>query len=58
MTCLILFSKFSDMLPVSTCARAIGNLWKICLGINVFNPFPCLSFIRNNPLLKSLIVNS
>ena len=32
MICLVSFSKFSDMLPAFTCARAIGNLWRICLG--------------------------
>ena len=32
---LILFSKYSDILHVFTCARAIGNLWSICLGLNI-----------------------
>ena len=29
---LISFSTFSDVLPGSTCASVIGNLWSICLG--------------------------
>ena len=31
--CLISFSKFSDVLPAFTCASAIGNLGRICLGV-------------------------
>ena len=31
----ISFSKFQDVLPTFTCARAIGNLWSICLGLNI-----------------------
>ena len=38
------FGKFSDVLPVFTCARAIVNLQSICLGVNVVNPFPCIGF--------------
>ena len=48
---LISFSKFSDVLP-------IGNLWNICLGVNVFSSFPYDGFNRNMPLLKALRVNS
>ena len=29
--CLISFSTFSDVLPAFTCARAISNLWNLCL---------------------------
>ena len=32
--CLILFSKFSDVLPAFTCESAIGNLCSIYLGLN------------------------
>ena len=54
------------MLPDFTCARAIGNLWSICLGDNTFTcpaksegrPFPCVPVIGNIPLLKALRVNS
>ena len=41
-----------------TCPRAIGNLWRICLGVKIFNPFTCVASIRNAPLLKALRVNS
>ena len=44
--------------PAFTCARAIGNLWSICLGVKVINHFPCFSFIGNIPLLKALRINS
>ena len=33
--CLIIFRKFSDILPAFTCARAISNLWSICLGVSI-----------------------
>ena len=33
--CLISFSKFSDVLPAFTCARAIVYFWSICLGVNI-----------------------
>ena len=32
---LISFSNCSDVLSVFTCARAIGNLWNICLGVTI-----------------------
>ena len=57
MLCLISFSKFLDMILAFTCARTIGNLWSICLGVDIFNPFPCVAFIRIFPLLKTLRVN-
>ena len=31
--------KFSDVLSAFTCARAIGNLWSICLEVNILSPF-------------------
>ena len=31
----ISFSKFSDVLPASTCAGAIGNPLSFCLGLNI-----------------------
>ena len=35
----ILFSKFLDVLPAFPCASDIGNLWNICLGLNILSPF-------------------
>ena len=32
----ISFSNFSDILPTCTCASAVGNLWSISLGLNIF----------------------
>ena len=55
--CLILFSKFSDVLLAFTCASAIGNLWSICLGVNILSPSPFVAFIRSIPLLKALRVS-
>ena len=37
---LVLFSKLSDVLPVFNCARAIGNLLSICLGVSILSIFP------------------
>ena len=34
---LILFSKFSDVLLTFTYASAIGNLWSICLEVNILS---------------------
>ena len=58
MICLISFSKFSDVSPAFTCARAIGNLWCNCLGVNISSLSPCVAFIGNIPLLKALRDNS
>ena len=46
------------MLPAFIGARAIGNLWSICLGVNIFSYLPFVAFIGNIPLLKVLRVNS
>ena len=35
MISMILFSKFSGVVPAFICARAIGNLWSTCLGVNI-----------------------
>ena len=51
-------SKFSDVFPAFTCERAIGNLWSICLGVNILSPSHCVVFNGNIPLLKALRVNS
>ena len=63
MTFLISFSKFSDVLPAFTCAKAIDNHWSICLGVNIFRlewsetlskkPVPAI-FIGNILLSKAL----
>ena len=57
MICLISFNKFSDVMPAFTCARAIGNLWSISLGVNILTLLPCAGFVENIPLLKELRVN-
>ena len=46
------------VLPDFICIRGIVSFWSICLGINIFNPFPCVAFVGNIPLLKALRVNS
>ena len=35
--CLILFNKLFQLLPAFTYARAIGNLWSICLGVSTLS---------------------
>ena len=37
------FKKLSELLPAFTCARAIGNLWSICFGVNILIPVPLVS---------------
>ena len=49
---------FSDVLSAFTCPRGIGNLWNICLGVNILISSPFAAFIGNIPLLKALRVNS
>ena len=57
--CLISLNKFSELLPAFTCARAIGNLWNICLCVNILSsewsgfkiPAP-LDFVKNILLSK------
>ena len=41
--CPISFNKLSELLPVFTFARAIGNLWSICLGV-ILSPLPAVDF--------------
>ena len=43
MICLISISKFSDVLSVFNCARAIGNISRIYLGVNILCPFLCFA---------------
>ena len=58
--CLISFNKLSELLPAFTCARATGNLWSICLGVNILSlewsgfkmPAP-LDFVKNILLSKA-----
>ena len=59
------FKKFSDVLPTFTCAKAIANLWNVCLGLNILScvakferpPLSCVAFIGNIAFLKTLKVN-
>ena len=39
MICLILFSNFLDAVAAFICAKAIGNLWSIYLGVYILIPF-------------------
>ena len=56
--CLISFNNLSELLPVFTCVRATGNLWSICLGVNILSHVPFFDFYENIPLLKALRSNS
>ena len=44
-------------MPASACARAVGNLWSICLDVSTLSTVPAVDFNGNNPLLKALITN-
>ena len=53
MICLTSCSKFWDVLPAFTCARATGNLESICLGVNIFNPLPFFYFYLKYSISES-----
>ena len=56
MICCISFSKFLDVLPVFTCTSAIGNLGRICLGVNILSPSPYfILYLALDTTLKHLI---
>ena len=55
---MISFNKLSQLFPGFTCARAVGNLWRNCLGVNILIPVPVDAFNENNPLLKALTTKS
>ena len=49
----ISFSRFSGVLPAFTCARTIGELWRICFRVNILRPFPCFeSYAASCTILK------
>ena len=33
--------RFSDVLSAFTCASTIGNLWNVCLGVNILSSLLC-----------------
>ena len=39
--CPISLNRLSELLPAFTCARAVGNLWSVCFGVNILSPVPC-----------------
>ena len=51
------FSKSSDVLPVFSCAVAIGILCSIRLGADIAILFPWVDFNANILLSKALITN-
>ena len=50
--CLISFNIFSELLLAFTCARAIGNLWSIYLGVNILSPVPLVAFFFASDIIK------
>ena len=52
---MISFNTFLDTLPAFTCARAVGNLSKICLEVTILisSPFCCL--IKSRIVLTILL---
>ena len=53
--CLILLSKFSNVLPVFTCASVVSSLWNICLGNNVSSPSPYFALYLASNSKKRII---
>ena len=45
------------MLPVFTCARAIGNLWCICLGVSILGLEHWSKTLSETPVPSILIGN-
>ena len=41
--CKYSFSKFADVLPAFTCAKAIGNFLIICLKVNILSLSSCFA---------------
>ena len=39
-SCLISFLSFSELFAAFNCAKVIGNLLSIWLGVSIFKPFP------------------
>ena len=55
---LISIINFSDAFPAFTCAIAIGNLWSICLGVNVLSPSPYfVLYLASDTILEWLLKN-
>ena len=50
--CLISFNKFFELLPGFTYARAIGNLWSICLGVNILSHVPLVALIFASDIIE------
>ena len=55
-TCQISFSKFSDVSLAFAYARAIANLWCICLAVNCLTPLPCCILWNWNIFSTILII--
>ena len=52
MICLILFSTFSVVIPAFTYANAIGNLWSICITVNILSPLSWIDlYLESNIVL-------
>ena len=49
---MISFNKLSELLPAFTCGRAIGNVSRIYLGVNIFSPVPLVSLIFASDIIK------
>ena len=47
-----------DVLPAFTCARAIGNLWTICLGVDILRPSPYFVLYLASDIIKESSLNN
>ena len=46
------------MLPAFTCARAIGNLWSICLDVKILIPSPYFVFYLASDIFQGYSLNN
>ena len=46
------------MLPAFPCASGIGNLWSICLGLNILRPSPCFVLYLASGAIKEHSLNN
>ena len=53
-----MFCAFSDVLLAFTCAGAIGSLWHIWLGLNIFISTPYFALCLHSDATKEYLLNS
>ena len=46
-------NNYLELLPAFTCAKVVGNLWSICLGVNILSPVPCFDLRLTSDLISA-----